>query len=164
LGFGGLEQLVVQLAARSRARGIESPSSPWTGRPIRELALKQGVPWSCFRRGMSFPALMGSAGSWRRRDASVLARARSRPLAQRVAVRALRPKTRVMATFHEQRTPEGGSAMPPRCRAGHRLLCVRQGAQDILGWAPSGARVPVIANGVPLESKAFTPAERPASS
>jgi len=29
--------------------------------------------------------------------------------------------------------------------------------QDILGWAPSGARVPVIANGVPLESRRSAP-------
>jgi len=54
-------------------------------------------------------------------------------------VRALRPKTRVMATFHEQRTPEGKkrhaaalAARPPTC-GGVR----RQGRQDILGWAPA---------------------------
>jgi len=35
------------------------------------------------------------------------------------------------------------------------VACGEQVRQDILGWAPSGARVPVIANGVPLESKRF---------
>jgi len=162
LGFGGLEQLVVQLAARSRARGIES-SILALGQdgPIRELALKQGVPVELLPvDGMSFPALMGIRRELEKRDASVLHAHDLGPWLNGVAVRALRPKTRVMATFHEQRTPEGKRrhAAALAARATDVLVaCGDKVRQDILGWAPSGARVPVIANGVPLESKEFTP-------
>ena len=61
LGLGGLEQLVVQLAARSRARGIES-SILALGHdgPIRKLALKQGISVELLPvDGMSLAALLG---------------------------------------------------------------------------------------------------------
>jgi glycosyltransferase involved in cell wall biosynthesis len=64
-----------------------------------------------------------------------------------------------MATFHEQRTPEGKKrqAASLAARATDALVaCGEKVKQDILAWAPSGARVPVIANGVPLEESGFT--------
>src|SRR5439155_3441 len=159
---GGLEQLVVQLAARSRARGIES-SILALGHdgPIRKLALKQGISVELLPvDGMSFPALMGIRRELEKREASVLHAHDLGPWLNGVAVRALRPKTRVMATFHEQRTPEGRRRQEAALAARATDVLVACGdkvRQDILGWAPSGARVPVIANGVPLESQAFTP-------
>src|SRR6266850_5235842 len=150
LGFGGLEQLVIQLAARSRARGIES-SILALGHdgPTRELALKQGVPVELLPvDGLSFPALMGIRRELEKRDASVLHAHDLGPWLNGVAVRALRPKTRVMATFHEQRTPEGKRrhAAALAARATDVLVaCGDKVREDILDWAPSGSRVPVIA-------------------
>jgi glycosyltransferase involved in cell wall biosynthesis len=164
LGLGGLEQLVVQLAARSRARGIES-SILALGQdgPVRDLAQKQGVAVELIPAdGMSLPALMGIRRELERREASVLHAHDLGPWLNGVAVRALRPKTRVMATFHEQRTPEGKKrhAAALAARATDVLVaCGDKVREDILGWAPRGVRVPVIANGVPLETAAFTPRE-----
>src|SRR5205823_3712491 len=65
---------------------------------------------------------------------------------------------------HEQRTPEGKKrkAAALAARATDALVaCGDKVREDILGWAPSGARVPVIANGVPLWEP--TPAQRAAA-
>ena len=164
LGLGGLEQLVVHLAARSRDRGIES-SIVALGHegPVRELASRQGIAVELLPAdGMSLPALMGIRRELERRDASVLHAHDLGPWLNGVAVRALRPKTRVMATFHEQRTPEGKKrhAAALAARATDVLVaCGDKVREDILGWAPSGARVPVIANGVPLDTGAFSSRE-----
>src|SRR5205807_6592993 len=96
------------------------------------------------------------------RNASVLHAHDLGPWLNAVAVRAVRPKTRVLATFHEQRTPEGKKrhAAVLAARATDALVaCGDKVRQDILDWAPAGARVPVIANGVPLEASAFAARE-----
>jgi glycosyltransferase involved in cell wall biosynthesis len=153
LGVGGLEQLVVHLAAQARARGIDS-SIVALGHdgPMRELASRQGIDVELLRvDGMSLPALMGIRRALDRRGAAVLHAHDLGPWLNGVAVRALRPRTRVMATFHEQRTPEGKKrhAAALAARATDVLVaCGDKVRQDILGWAPSGARVPIIANGV----------------
>jgi glycosyltransferase involved in cell wall biosynthesis len=160
LGLGGLEQLVVNLAARSRARGIES-SIVALGHdgPMAELARKQDVDVERLPvDGMSLPALMGIRRELEKRGASVLHAHDLGPWLNGVAVRALRPKTRVMATFHEQRKPQGKKrhAAALAARATDVLVaCGDKVREDILGWAPSGARVPVIANGI--QPAAFTP-------
>lgn len=162
LGLGGLEQLVVQLAVRSRARGIES-SILALGHdgPMRDLAGKEGIAVELLPfDGMSLSALIGIRRELDKRGASVLHAHDLGPWLNGVAVRALRPKTRVMATFHEQRMPEGKKrhAASLAARATDVLVaCGDKVREDILGWAPSGARVPVIANGVPLEAAAFMP-------
>ena len=164
LGLGGLEQLVIHLAARSRARGIES-SIVALGHdgPMRELANRQGIDVELLPvDGMSLPALIGIRRELEKRGAAVLHAHDLGPWLNGVAVRALRPKTRVMATFHEQRTPVGKKrhAAALAARATDVLVaCGDKVRQDILGWAPSGARVPVIANGVPLEISSFAPRE-----
>jgi len=164
LGLGGLEQLVVHLAARSHARGIES-SIVALGRdgPTRELAGRQGIDVELLPvDGMSLPALMGIRRALEKRGAAVLHAHDLGPWLNGVAVRALRPKTRVMATFHEQRNPEGKKrhAAALAARATDVLVaCGDKVQKDILGWAPSGVRVPIIANGVPLDRAAFAPRE-----
>jgi glycosyltransferase involved in cell wall biosynthesis len=160
LDLGGLEQLVLQLAARSRARGIDScivalgPDGP-----VGELARKQDIEVAHLPDGgMSFGALMGIRRALEKQGASVLHAHDLGPWLNAVAVRALRPKTRVMATFHEQRSPEGKKrqAASLAARATDALVaCGEKVKQDILAWAPSGARVPVIANGVPLGDSGF---------
>jgi glycosyltransferase involved in cell wall biosynthesis len=164
LGLGGLEQLVLQLAARSRARGIESCIVAFgPDGPVREMARKQDIEVAHLPDGgMSFSALMGIRRALEKQGASVLHAHDLGPWLNAVAVRALRPRTRVMATFHEQRTPEGKKrqAASLAARATDALVaCGEKVKQDILAWAPSGARVPVIANGVPLEDSGFLPRE-----
>jgi len=160
LGLGGLEQLVVHLAAHSRARGIES-SIVALGHdgPMGDLARKQDIDVELLPAdGMSLPALMGIRRELEKRGASVLHAHDLGPWLNGVAVRALRPKTRVMATFHEQRTPQGKKrhAAALAARATDVLVaCGDKVREDILGWAPSGARVPVIENGI--APAAFTP-------
>src|SRR6266404_3739635 len=160
LGLGGLEQLVVHLAAQSRARGIES-SIVALGHdgPMGDLARKQDVEVKLLAAdGMSLPALMGIRRELEKRGASVLHAHDLGPWLNGVAVRALRPKTRVMATFHEQRTPEGKKrhAAALAARATDALVaCGDKVREDILGWAPTGARVPVIENGI--HTAAFAP-------
>jgi glycosyltransferase involved in cell wall biosynthesis len=67
-----------------------------------------------------------------------------------------------MATFHEQRTPQGRKrhAAALAARATDALVaCGDKVRQDILDWAPAGVRVPVIENGIPLDESAFIPRE-----
>jgi len=109
LDLGGLEQLVVQLADRSRRRGIET-SIVALGEDglVRELALRSGIDVELLPvSGMSFKALSGIRRALERRRAAVLHAHDLGPWLNAAAVRMLRPSTRVMATFHEQRTPEG---------------------------------------------------------
>ncbi|HUJ24718.1 MAG TPA: glycosyltransferase family 4 protein, partial [Myxococcales bacterium] len=105
--------------------------------------------------GMSLGALLGIRKALERRGAAVLHAHDLGPWLNAAAVRALRPRTQVIATFHEQRTPQGRKrrAAAVAARATFALVaCGEKVRQDILGWAPQGARVPVIANGVPLAS------------
>ena len=155
LGLGGLEQLVVHLAARTQKRGIEtSILALGHDGPVRELAQRQGLDLELLPAdGMSFKALSSIRGALARRNAAVVHAHDLGPWLNAAAVRLLRPSTRVMATFHEQRTPEGKKrkAASAAARVTDALVaCGEKVKQDILGWAPAHARVPVIANGVPL--------------
>ena len=155
LGLGGLEQLVVQLAARSQKRGLEtSILALGEDGPVRELARQQGVDLELLPvSGMSFKALSSIRGALAKRNANVLHAHDLGPWLNAAAVRVMRPSTRVMATFHEQRMPEGKKrkAASVAARVTDALVaCGEKVKQDILGWAPPDTRVPVIANGVPL--------------
>jgi glycosyltransferase involved in cell wall biosynthesis len=163
LDLGGLEQLVVQLAERSQKRGIESSIlALGPDGPVRELARKQGVDVELLPAdGLSVGALLGIRRALEKRSATHLHAHDLGPWLNAVAARALRPSTRVLATFHEQRTPEGKKrkAASVAARATDALVaCGDKVRQDILGWAPGGTRVPVIPNGVPLTDS--TPAQR----
>ncbi|MCA1825420.1 MAG: glycosyltransferase family 4 protein [Myxococcales bacterium] len=155
LDLGGLEQLVVQLADRSRQRGIEaSILALGPDGPVHDVASRAGLEVELLpASGMSFKALSGIRRALEKRRVSVLHAHDLGPWLNAAAVRMLRPSTRVMATFHEQRTPEGKkrTAANAAARVTDALVaCGEKVRQDILGWAPAGARVPVIANGVPL--------------
>jgi glycosyltransferase involved in cell wall biosynthesis len=166
LSLGGLEQLVVQLASRTQKRGIESSIlALGEDGPVRELAQKQGLDVELLPvAGLSLQALLGIRKALEKRGATHLHAHDLGPWLNAAAVRALRPSTRVLATFHEQRTPEGNKrkAASVAARASDALVaCGDKVRQDILGWAPGGTRVPVIANGVPLSES--TPAQRQAA-
>src|SRR5438132_376781 len=160
LGLGGLEQLVIHLAARSRSRGVESSIlALGDDGPVGALARQQGVDVELLPvDGMSLAALLGIRRVLEQRRVSILHAHDLGPWLNAVAVRAVRPKTRVLATFHEQRTPRGKKrhAAALAARATDVLVaCGDKVREDILGWAPSGARVPVIENGI--QAAAFTP-------
>src|SRR5205823_8743553 len=101
LQLGGLEQLVVQLAARCQARGISvSIVALGPDGPVRELARQQDVevrhlPFD----GMSVPALLAIRGVLEKLRATVLHAHDLGPWLNAVAARMLRPTTRVIATF-----------------------------------------------------------------
>jgi glycosyltransferase involved in cell wall biosynthesis len=166
LGLGGLEQLVVQLASRTQKRGIEtSLLALGEDGPVGELARKEGIDVELLpAAGLSVGALLGIRKALEKRHATHLHAHDLGPWLNAVAARALRPSTRVLATFHEQRTPAGNKrkAASMAARATDALVaCGDKVKQDILDWAPGGTRVPVIANGVPLTES--TPAQRVAA-
>jgi glycosyltransferase involved in cell wall biosynthesis len=155
LQLGGLEQLVVQLAARSQARGIPvSIVALGPDGPVRELARQHGVPLEHLPMdGMSLPVLLRIRRALEKIRATVLHAHDLGPWLNAVAVRMLRPGTRVIATFHEQRKPFGRKRQAASLAAlfsDALVACGEQVRDEIRGWAPYGARMPVIANGVPL--------------
>jgi glycosyltransferase involved in cell wall biosynthesis len=166
LDLGGLEQLVVQLAARTQKRGIETSilALDHDG-PVRDLAKSEGLEVELLPyAGLSMQALLGIRKVLERREATHLHAHDLGPWLNAVAARALRPKTRVLATFHEQRTPEGNKrkAAAVAARVTDALVaCGDKVRKDILDWAPDGTRVPVIPNGVPLSEP--TPEARAAA-
>ncbi len=159
LGLGGLEQLVVQLSARGRKRGIE-PTLIALGPdgPMRDLARSQDIPLEHITSdGLSLSTILGVRGALQRSGATVLHAHDLGPWLNAVAVRALRPSTKVLATFHEQRTPQGRKRQAANVAARFSealVACGEQVREDIRAWAPSSSRVPVIANGVPLDAPA----------
>lgn len=156
LGVGGLEQLVVQLSARGRKRGIE-PTLIALGPdgPMRDLARSHDLPLEHITSdGLSVGTLLGVRGALERAGASVLHAHDLGPWLNAVAVRALRPATRVLATFHEQRTPAGRKRQAANLAARFSealVACGEQVRDDIRAWAPASTRVPIIANGVALD-------------
>src|SRR3989442_2443835 len=104
LGLGGLEQLVVNLAARSRSRGLDS-SILALGHdgPVRALARERGGDVELLPvDGMSLRALLGIRRAPEQPNASLLHPHDLGPWLNAVAVRAGRPKTRVRGNFPEQ--------------------------------------------------------------
>jgi glycosyltransferase involved in cell wall biosynthesis len=153
--LGGLEQLVLQLAVRTQQRGMEaSILALGADGPVGELARKQGLDVELLPvAGLSMSALLGIRRSLEKRGVTHLHAHDLGPWLNAAAVRALRPSTRVLATFHELKAPEGNKrkAAAVAARASDALVaCGDKVKQDILAWAPGGTRVPVIPNGVPL--------------
>ena len=155
LGLGGLEQMVVQLAARLQRRGIDvSLLALGPDGPVHELARESGLEVVRLPvDGLTLAALLGIRRAIEQRGAAVLHAHDLGPWLNAAAVRALRPRTQIIATFHEHHPPEGGKrrAASLAARATFALVaCGEKVRQDILDWAPRGARVAVIANGVSL--------------
>ena len=155
LALGGLEQMVVQLSARLQRRGIEPSilALEFDG-PMRQIANDHGIPVEVLPEdGMSLGALLGIRKELEKRNAAIVHAHDLGPWLNAVAVRAMRPRTRVMATFHEQRTPEGKKRKAAALAAlatDALVACGEKVQQDIRAWAPQAARVPIIANGIPL--------------
>src|SRR5450432_53871 len=141
--LGGLEQLVLRLAVRTQERGMEaSILALGADGPVGALARKQGLDVELLPvAGLSMSALLGIRRALEKRGVTHLHAHDLGPWLNAAAVRALRPSTRVLATFHEQRTPEGNKrkAASVAARASDALVaCGDKVRQDILDWAPGG--------------------------
>ncbi len=154
LELGGLERLVVDLADRSRAFGIEaSLVSFGPDGPVRDWAGAAGVPleWMGDIRGLSALAVRRLAGAL---DGVALAHAHDLgPWLNAVAARSLVPRTQVLATFH-QLAPPSGRKRRAAClgaRFSRALVaCGREVRAELASWAPRGTPVVTIENGVAL--------------
>ena len=154
LEVGGLERLVVDLASRSRAFGVE-PSLVAFGvdGPVRAWAEAAGVPVTALGplRGLRPEAIrqLGRALS----GASVAHAHDLGPWLNAVAARALSPRTRVLATFHQLAPPTGAKREAARLGARVSSALVACGAEvraELRGWVPAGTPVVTIGNGVAL--------------
>jgi glycosyltransferase involved in cell wall biosynthesis len=152
LQVGGLERLVVDLAARSRAFGVE-PSVVAFGEdgPVRAWAEAAGIPVTPLGavRGMTPRAVrrLGRALS----RVSVAHAHDLGPWLNAVAARALSPRTRVLATFHQLAPPTGRKRGAARLGARASSALVACGAEvrtELRGWVPRGTPVVTIGNGV----------------
>ncbi|HZJ56515.1 MAG TPA: glycosyltransferase [Myxococcaceae bacterium] len=158
LEVGGLERLVVDLASRSRAFGVE-PSLVAFGEdgPVRAWAEAAGVPVTPLGplRGMRPEAIrrLGRVLS----GISVAHAHDLGPWLNAVAARALSPRTRVLATFHQLAPPAGRKRRAARLGARVSSALVACGAEvraELRGWAPAGTPVVTIGNGVALPGPA----------
>ncbi|HZW91213.1 MAG TPA: glycosyltransferase, partial [Myxococcaceae bacterium] len=163
LEVGGLERLVVDLAARSRAFGVE-PSLVAFGEdgPVRAWAEAAGIPVTPLGavRGMTPRALrrlgrtLGTVSLAHAHDLG--------PWLNAVAARALSPRTRVLATFHQLAPPTGRKRGAARlgARASSALVaCGTEVRTELRGWVPAGTPVVTIGNGVVLPEP-VSPARR----
>jgi len=163
LEVGGLERLVVDLASRSRAFGVE-PSLVAFGAdgPVRAWAEAAGVPVTSLGpvRGLRPEAIRKLAGAL---SGTAVAHAHDLgPWLNAVAARALSPRTRVLATFHQLAPPIGAKRGAARLGARISTALVACGAEvraELRGWAPPGTPVVTIGNGVALPGP-VTPEQR----
>ena len=158
LEVGGLERLVVNLAARSREHGME-PSLVAFGHdgPVRAWAEAAGVPVHPLGdvRGLTVEGLRRLA---RAVSGAAVAHAHDLgPWLNAVAARGLAPRMRVLATFHQLSPPTGGRRRAARFGARLSSALVACGSEvraELRGWVPPGTPVVTIANGISLMAPA----------
>jgi glycosyltransferase involved in cell wall biosynthesis len=153
--MGGLEQLVLELCTLGRAQGVE-PLVIGLGPdgPMREAAGARGIPTLWIPdAGMGRVALTKLRAALETFDADIIHAHDAGPWLNAVAVRALRPRAQVVATFHQMDMPEGTKRLAARFAAtftGAIVACGTEVREKIATWAPDHARVFTIGNGVRL--------------
>lgn len=158
-GMGGLEQLVLELATLGRAQGVE-PLIIGLGPPglMRDAASARGIPTVEVReKGMGRVALGKIREALDTFDADVVHAHDAGPWLNAVAVRALRPRMQVVATFHQMDMPEGRKRHAVRFAAtftGAIVACGTEVREKIGTWAPPHAKLFTIGNGVRLPQPA----------
>jgi glycosyltransferase involved in cell wall biosynthesis len=163
LEVGGLERLVVELASRSRAFDVEPALVAFGGDgPVRAWAEAAGIPVHALGnvRGASVAAVRRLARAVS--DVAVVHAHDLGPWLNSVAVRALAPRLRVLATFHQLSPPVGRKRQAARLGARMSSALVACGTEvrdELRGWAPPGTPVVTIGNGVSLPA-ALTPEQR----
>jgi glycosyltransferase involved in cell wall biosynthesis len=163
LEVGGLERLVVDLAARSRAFGVEPALVAFGGDgPVRAWAEAAGIRVQPLGdvRGASVEAVGRLARAVS--GAAVVHAHDLGPWLNSVAAMALVPRVRVLATFHQLSPPAGRKRQAARIGArmsSALVACGREVRDELRGWAPLGTPVVTIGNGVALPAP-VTPERR----
>ena len=168
--LGGLERLVVDLAARSRRRGVEAMvvavgadgSGPAgaldaDGRgPVAALLEAEDIPYLAIpARGLSVEAMRLIVGAAHRFDADVLHGHDIGPWMVAVACASLLPGVSALATFHTVKPPSGSRRFAARVAASLSptlVACGREVARDLESWVPAGSRIETIENGIEVGS------------
>jgi glycosyltransferase involved in cell wall biosynthesis len=156
LGVGGLEYMVLDLCVRGRERGIE-PMLIVLGEdgPMRQVAESRNIHVEHLANvpGLSMAAVRSIGKVLDRFDAHVVHGHDLGPWLNAVAARAVRPSTAALATFHQLKTPSGPkkpAAMAAALFSEALVACGNEVRADIDTWAPPGANVITIGNGVSL--------------
>lgn len=162
--MGGLEQLAMELCVLGQRAGLESMIiSLGPDGPAREAAGARGIATRWLQLpGMRPRTLFEVKRALHEFDADILHAHDAGPWLNAALVRALRPQTPVLATFHQMDMPEGGKLQLARAACavtGAIVACGAEVRERIEGWAPPFARIVTIGNGVRLPAP-FTPEQR----
>ncbi len=165
LMMGGLEQVVVRLCEAGRRQGVE-PRVIAFGRDgaVRDELRQKGIPvdYLGMVRGMSPQAIHGIGQALRNNQIDVVHAHDLGPWLNAVSARALSPRTRAVATFHQIATPSGlnwGASLAASLMTDALIACGDEVKTCVKGWAPPTTPVELIGNGVPLGALP-TPADR----
>lgn len=157
LMMGGLEQVAVRLCVAAREFNVESRVIAFgADGAVRELLGDLGIPLTYLGsnvKGMSPQALHGIARALRENSVDVAHAHDIGPWLNVVAARTMAPWVRPVVTFHQVAAPGGlerGAAMAAAWASDALVACGNEVLTCVKGWAPPGARVELIGNGVPL--------------
>jgi glycosyltransferase involved in cell wall biosynthesis len=156
-----IEQRVVELTTLGRDRDVDPMVLAFgseTDRAARGKLGKlesSGVPvhWLGEARGASWNAIKSIRSEMESFGAQVLHAHGLKPWLTAVTARVLRPRTAVMATFHERVRPVGmvRRAVQVAARLSAAVVaCGEEVRNEIVSWAPSRTRVVTINNGVKM--------------
>jgi glycosyltransferase involved in cell wall biosynthesis len=157
LMMGGLEQVVVRLCNAGRELEVDPlVVSFGPDGPVRELLEQATIPLVYLGntiRGMSPQAIQSIARGFREHRVDVAHAHDMGPWLNAVAARALAPRVRPIVTFHQIATPSGferGAAIAAALVSDALVACGEEVRTCIRRWAPPGARIELIGNGVPI--------------
>lgn len=153
--MGGLEQLAMELCELGRAANLESIIiSIGPDGPAREAAGARGIATRWFDLpGLRPQTLLHIKRALDDFGADVLHAHDAGPWLNAALVRGLRPRTQVLATFHQMDMPEGAKLQLAKaaCAAtGAVVACGTEVRERIEAWAPPFANIVTIGNGVRL--------------
>lgn len=156
LMMGGLEQVVVRLCEAGREQGIEPHVISFGANgSMGELLEARKIPLTYFGdiKGMTPGTLSAIATELRRKKIDVAHAHDIGPWLNVVTARALAPRVRTAVTFHQIRTPQGmerPAVMAASLLSDALIACGDEVKTSVAKWAPGGARLETIGNGVPI--------------
>src|ERR687887_467484 len=157
LMMGGLEQVVVRLCVAGRQLGVDPiVVSYGPDGSVRELLERHDIPLVYLGeavRGMSPQAIQSIARGFREHRVDVAHAHDMGPWLNAVAARALAPRVRPIVTFHQIAMPAGferGAAIAAALVSDALVACGEEVRTCVRRWAPPGARIELIGNGVPI--------------
>ena len=157
LMMGGLEQVVVRLCEEGRQLGVDPiVVSFGPDGSVRELLERHAIPLVYLGeavRGMSPQAIQSIARGFREHRVDVAHAHDMGPWLNAVAARALAPRVRPIVTFHQIAMPAGferGAAIAAALVSDALVACGEEVRTCVRRWAPPGARIELIGNGVPI--------------